>query len=74
MSLGPNNSDRASWAQTAVDAFQDVCRTDDCDAIADLMVNLLHLAREEGLDPLKIHAGALMNFEAEEEEEAIDND
>lgn len=64
----PTNDDRADWAQAAVDAFQCVCRTDDDYAIKDLVCNLLHLARRNGEDPQGIINGALMHFEAEEQE------
>lgn len=39
------NADRAAWAETAVEAFQSVCGTDDEDAIKDLIVDLCHLER-----------------------------
>lgn len=39
------NADRAHWAEVAVEAFQEVCATDDCDAVKDLIVNLCHLER-----------------------------
>lgn len=66
----PDNEQRAGWAQTAVDAFQAVCRTDDDSALGDLMANLLHLARAQGLDPERVIDTARMHFEAEEAEEA----
>lgn len=60
------NEMRASWAQQGLDAFQLACRTDDDDAIADLICNLLHLARERGLDPLAELSRAQRNWEGEE--------
>lgn len=41
---GPDNEDRASWAQAALDAFQEVTGTDDEDALADLLCDLMHWA------------------------------
>lgn len=64
----PTNQDRADWAKVAVRAFQSVCRTDECDAIGDLMCNLLHLARERGLTPEQVLDSARNRFVAEEAE------
>jgi hypothetical protein len=38
------NADRAKWAQAAIDIFQTVTGTDNCDALADLLCNLMHWA------------------------------
>lgn len=43
--MSVTNADRAAWAETAVEAFQSVCGTEDEDAIKDLVVNLCHLER-----------------------------
>lgn len=68
----PTNSDRAAWAQAALDAFQSVCRTDDQDAIKDLVCDLLHLARQRGENTDSIFGGAELHFNAEVDEEAED--
>ena len=45
------NADRAGWALAALAGFIDDTRVDNArDAVADLIVNLLHLARGRGLD------------------------
>lgn len=38
-----NNGLRALWAKQAVETFKRHCRTDDCDVVADLICDLLHL-------------------------------
>jgi hypothetical protein len=65
-----DNSRRAEFAQAAVEQFQCVCRTDDCDAIADLLCNLMHLcdARNEVFEAAL--SRARFNYEAEVDEEA----
>jgi hypothetical protein len=40
---GPTNLDRAKWADAAIQAFRRATRTDDCDALADLLADLMHL-------------------------------
>jgi len=67
-----NNGMRALWAREALKTFQRVCRTDDCDAIPDLICDLLHLC---DMNPEKygnaadaIRRGAA-NYEFEREEE-----
>lgn len=61
------NKTRAAWAKTAIDAFRKECRTDAEDAIADLICNLMHLARAtRGQSPEEAVARALKNFTAEE--------
>ena len=71
------NADRAAWAETAVEAFQSVCGTDDEDAIKDLIVDLCHLerrrraARGEDFDAssyLQMRAN-MHDVEVEEDEE-----
>jgi len=37
------NADRAEWAREAIELFQEVTGTDDCDAIADLLCDIRHL-------------------------------
>lgn len=65
------NADRASWALSALEGFVAETRVDDCaDAIADLVSNLLHLARAKGIDP-----GALVQRSlGMMREEALDDD
>lgn len=73
----PTNADRAGWAQVALEAFVSVCPTDDCDAIADLIVDLCHLARKraegqgEEFDAAKFlqMRAAMHDMELEEDEE-----
>jgi hypothetical protein len=66
------NADRAGWALSALTGFIDSTRVDDeADAIGDLITNLLHLARAQGLDAASIarRALAMMETEAAEDEE-----
>ena len=45
------NADRAEWAMDALTGFVAATRVDTArDAVADLIANLLHLARGRGLD------------------------
>lgn len=44
------NKDRAQWAQTAIDAFQDETGTKDGDALKDLLCDLMHLCDREKAD------------------------
>ena len=37
------NDERAAWGKAALEAFQDLTRTDDGDAIGDLLSDLIHL-------------------------------
>jgi phage terminase small subunit len=48
------------------DTPADALTGDGPDALRDLLTNLLHLAREIGMDPVATHAGALRTFEDEE--------
>ncbi|KFL31725.1 hypothetical protein JP75_06530 [Devosia riboflavina] len=41
------NSDRAAWAEAAIDAFRAVCPTDAEDAPGDLVTDILHYVRRE---------------------------
>lgn len=38
-----SNSDRACWALVGLNGFTDGCATDDCDAVADFLCDLMHL-------------------------------
>lgn len=64
------NSDRAQWAEIALATFTETVNTDREDAIADLICDLLHLARQDGLDPESQLERAKSNFTAEEKENA----
>lgn len=50
--MTPTNSSRADYAESAVGAFRIDCKGDKEDAIADLICNLLHLAKRQGMEPL----------------------
>ncbi len=66
------NADRAGCALTALEIFVEQTRVDAArDAIADLIANLLHLARGRGLDTdrLLANAAAVMAEELAEDEE-----
>lgn len=40
----PTNADRAQWAKRTAEYFRTrVCKTDQCDAVGDLICDLLHL-------------------------------
>lgn len=85
MISSPTNDDRAAWAAPALDlfaretfggrAFRELLEEggpggDAPDAIADLICDLMHLARRLDFDPSVLVERAVMNFEAEEEEAA----
>jgi phage terminase small subunit len=66
------NADRASWALSALEDFTLATKVDDAtDAVADLIADLLHLARARGLDPngLVNRAVKVMQAEVEEDED-----
>lgn len=42
------NGDRADWAERALEAFMEATGTDPCDAISDLVADLLHLCDRKG--------------------------
>ncbi len=42
------NNDRSNWANTAIVAFQMVTGTDDEDAVADLLCDLMHMLDRYG--------------------------
>jgi hypothetical protein len=44
------NKDRAIWAGVALAAFQSITGTDDCDAIKDLLCDLMHYCQQNGQD------------------------
>ena len=66
------NADRASLAFSALEGFVVDTRVDDAeDAIADLLTDLLHLARARGFAPQALinRATAMMQEELEQDEE-----
>ena len=67
--LKPWNEKRAAWARAAVDVFKLVVRTDEEDALCDLLCDLMHLADREGWDFVSQHRRALYHYEAEQLEE-----
>ena len=73
MTTDPNNTDRAGWALEAVKAFQTATRTDDCDALADLLADLMHLCDrkrgQHGWDFDAMLERARSNYDEEVEEE-----
>ncbi len=46
--LIPTNEDRIGFAATATDAYVAVCPTDSCDALCDLLTDLMHRAAADG--------------------------
>lgn len=66
------NADRAGWALAALAEFINDTRVDNArDAVADLIVNLLHLARGRGMDMELLFAQAaraMAEEQAEDEE------
>lgn len=69
--MGPNNEDRALWALDAVNAFQGEVGTEDEDAIADLLCDLMHLCDKRTLYGSFENAllRAISNYQAEKDEE-----
>jgi hypothetical protein len=71
----PTNSDRAGWAEAALEGYRSVTRfspankEDLPDEIADLFCDLCHLARKEGFDPGELVERALDTFQIEEKED-----
>jgi hypothetical protein len=49
--VGVTNRDRARWAEIALRYYQVETGSEDEDAIADLIGDLMHLARHRRLDP-----------------------
>lgn len=59
------NEDRAGFGEEAVQAFIAVCSTDEEDAVADLICDLLHFAAQRGDDALKTARRGISNYVAE---------
>lgn len=71
-----DNSVRASWAQLGLDAHVLVTRThqeDFRDQLSDLLVNLMHLAKEHGEPMDEILQRARETFQEEVEEERVED-
>jgi len=62
------NHPRADWARTALDAFQAETGADDCDAPADLLCDLMHLADREGWPFHAAYSRAWFHYHAEQTE------
>ncbi|MBR8290494.1 hypothetical protein [Burkholderia cenocepacia] len=63
------NDDRASWAGTAISAFQQATRCEDGDAVADLLAGLMHYCDRNGLS-FETELGRARQHHAEETSEA----
>lgn len=61
----PTNTDRAQWAEKAIQAFMDETGTDREDALADLLCNLHHWCDAEGLDFLKEYQRGMVHYAVE---------
>lgn len=58
------NADRARWANTALACFMELTGTDECDALTDLLCDLMH--RCENIEEFEASlAMARMHFEQE---------
>ena len=62
------NDERSAWAAVALEAFQDETRTDDEDAVADLLCDLRHWCDRNGMD-FRIELARAMNHYREETSE-----
>jgi len=59
------NTTRAEWAEHAIAAFRTVCHGDQESALGDLLANLLHAAREQGLNPEEVLHKAWQTYRTE---------
>ena len=63
------NTDRAAWADAALDAFRvltgQTAPGETEEALGDLLCDLLHLAQAEGLEPLTLLERATWHYEYE---------
>ncbi len=64
------NTDRASWAETALHEFQRVTGTDDEDCLCDLLCDLMHWCDRNDVDFVAALTRARMHYEAETTPEA----
>jgi len=63
------NDQRAFWADVAIEAFRDETGTDVCDAVADLLCDLMHWCDRNPTDFEKALSNARFHYEAETTEE-----
>jgi hypothetical protein len=66
--MSPTNAERAQWAEDALDAFSDAAKMegeDDKTVMSDLLANLMHFARQNGIDFESALTMARTNFEHE---------
>ncbi len=59
------NANRAAWAGLAIDAFQNITCSDDNDALADLLCDLMHWCDRKGESFRLELQRAAMHYEAE---------
>jgi hypothetical protein len=59
------NVSRAAWAAAAIVAFQEVTGSDDCDALGDLLADLMHWCDETGQDFEQALRNGRSHYEAE---------
>lgn len=64
------NDARARWADNAIRAFKQATGAEDDTALGDLLCDLAHHARRQGLEPREVFERALTLFETEEQEDA----
>jgi hypothetical protein len=73
----PNNSDRAGWAQNALEIFCEETGLDQeaerQSAVSDLLCNIGHYCDCHGLDFLAVASGAIGVWDAEKREEENDD-
>ena len=63
------NTDRAGWAQVAVDAFQDETKTDDECVLQDILTDLRHWSDSMGYDWDITLGNAMGMYETEKKED-----
>lgn len=59
------NEDRAAWAGTALDTFQEATGTDPEDAVSDLIADLHHWCDRNGIDFNRELERAAFHYDAE---------
>jgi hypothetical protein len=59
------NDDRAGWAQAAIASFIDKTKSDDCDAISDLLADIAHYCDRNGFDMKEELRRAAFHYHAE---------
>jgi hypothetical protein len=63
--LEPTNQDRAEWAEVALRAFQEATGADECDALGDLLADLMHWCDGSGYAFNHALKCARMHYDAE---------